>query len=600
MALVAFGLRVVPLLVRTAVSEYTWARSGDSVKGSVSQYTYRDLDELKKFSPRSPLRIIALIDFDAFYAQCEVVRLRLQPSTPLAVQQWNAIIALNYPARESGLKRGASIEEARRLCPEIVLQHVATWREGETTWAYRPDVTKHMATDKSALDPYRLQSRKCFEFIRSLLADEPVQRVEKASIDEVFLDLSAQVHQIMLRQFPELAEQPDDLEQYLPSPNFSSLLDWAEDYVVDVENADPRPDWDDIALNIGAGIVRRIRAEVLIHFGYTCSAGISRNKVVAKLGAGFKKPNQQTVIPTQATCSFLAKHIVKLTKIRGLGGKLGQQVIASFGSDRVDDILRIPIEDLKAKLGKESGCWVYDVVRGREWSVVTSRLVVQSMPSAKTFVPSVGSFEQAMKWLRIFAADLMGRLTELQSEYPRQPTVVALHHHINGRFGPTRSKQATIPSGSRVDEMAIFAWSKALLRQVCDEGVAWPCASLSISISGFQPLVSQNHRITSFFTTEPANGKRLSDACEEDEGKQQGLKRICTGAGHETALEEMNSTCASSKTDRMGSLRNKSHDLQAESMFSYDCPKCSQSIQATQVLEHLDWHTALEMQESGE
>ena len=178
---------------------------------------------------------------------------------------------------------------------------------------------------------------------------------------------------------------------------------------------------------------------------------------MAKLGAGFKKPNRQTVIPTQATCNFLANQIVKLTKIRGLGGKLGQQVIDAFGSDRVDDILHIPIENLEAKLGKESGYWVYNVVRGRETSIVTSRLVVQSMLSAKTFVPSVGSFEQAMKWLRIFAADLMGRLNELQSEYPRQPTVVTLHHHINGRFGPTRSKQATIPSGSKVDEMAIFA-----------------------------------------------------------------------------------------------------------------------------------------------
>jgi DNA polymerase eta len=567
---------------------------------NTSRYTYRDLDELKKFSTTSPLRVIALIDFDAFYAQCEVVRLGLPPTTPLAVQQWNAIIALNYPARESGLKRGASIEEARRLCPGIVLQHVATWREGETTWAYRADVTKHMSTDKSALDPYRLRSRKCFEFIRTLLPNEPVQRVEKASIDEVFLDLSAQVHQILLRQFPELAEQPAHMEQYLPSPGFSSLLDWEDDHVVDLESAEPRPDWDDIALNIGAGIVRRIRAEVWKHFGYTCSAGIARNKVVAKLGAGFKKPNQQTVIPTQATCSFLAIHVVRLTKIRGLGGKLGQQVIDAFSSDRIDDILRIPIEELKVKLGKESGCWVYDVVRGRETSIVTSRLVVQSMLSAKTFVPSVGSFEQAMKWLRIFAADLMGRLNELQSEYPRQPTVVALHHHINGRFGPTRSKQATIPSGSRVDEMAVFAWSKALLRQICEEGVAWPCASLSVSISGFQPLLTQNLRITSFFTTGPAKRKRVSDPCEEDKDEQGEQKRGRKEGGREYSLEEPESARACSEKGKVRSLPTKSHDLQAEDILLYNCPKCSQSIQPTQVLEHLDWHTALEIQESEE
>jgi DNA polymerase eta len=120
-----------------------------------------------------------------------------------------------------------------------------------------------MSVDKSALDPYRLTSRKCFEFIRSLLPDEPVQRVKKAGIDEVFLDLSAQVHSILLEQFPELAEQPADPDHYLPLPSFYSPLDWEGDHVVGFESADPRPDWDDIAFNIGAGIVRRIREEVL-------------------------------------------------------------------------------------------------------------------------------------------------------------------------------------------------------------------------------------------------------------------------------------------------------------------------------------------------
>jgi DNA polymerase eta len=85
------------------------------------------------------------------------------------------------------------------------------------------------------------------------------------------------------------------------------------------------------------------------------------------------------------------------------------------------------------------------------------------MLSAKTFVPSIASFDQAIIWLQIFAADLMNRLNELQTKYPRQPTVVALHYHINGRFGPTRSKQATI---RRVDEMTLLFWSKTLLQDI--------------------------------------------------------------------------------------------------------------------------------------
>ncbi|KAH7069229.1 hypothetical protein BKA63DRAFT_520842 [Paraphoma chrysanthemicola] len=505
-----------------------------------SKYTYRHLDMLQNSSATSPLRVIALIDFDAFYAQCETFRLGLSPTLPLAVRQWNAIIAVNYPARERGVKRGVSVEEARKLCPEIILQHVATWRAGETTWAYRQDFAKHMSTDKSALDPYRIASRKCFEFIRSQLPDEPVQRVEKASIDEVFLDLSAQIHATLLKHFPELAERPVDSEHRLPQPILSSPLDWESDHVADFDSLDPQPDWDDIALNIGAGIVRRVRAEIRTLYKYTCSAGIARNKMLAKLGASHQKPNQQTVIPNQAIDGFLSTY--KFTKIRGLGGKLGIDVVKGFGSDRVADIARIPLGQLKCRLGDASGNWVHDILRGVDTSIVNPRIAVQSMLSAKTFVPSLSTFEQATMWLRIFAADLTSRLNELQADYPRRPTVIALHHHINGRFGPTRSKQITISRSSAIDEMAFFSWSKTLLGQVCKDGPAWPCASLSVSISGFEALVTRNQRITSFFTKDATLGKRTSHACIRDDSEERSLKRVREASAEVGLLETSGTT----------------------------------------------------------
>ncbi|OAL47861.1 DNA/RNA polymerase [Pyrenochaeta sp. DS3sAY3a] len=522
-----------------------------------SAFTYRDLDLLSKSSPSSPLRVISLIDFDAFYAQCEIVRLNLPPTTPLAVQQWNAIIALNYPARNAGLKRGISVDEAKRLCPDVVLQHVATWREGELTWAYRPDVTENMAKDKSALDPYRLSSRKCFKLIKKLLPPEPIQRVEKASVDEVFLDLSVQVHGILLKKFPELEEK--SIETFLPIPTLSKPLDWGSDHVADSNQGQSTPDWDEVALSIGAGIVRQVRAEVLRIHKYTCSAGISHNKVLAKLGAGFKKPNQQTVVRSQAIPTFLSAH--RITKIRGLGGKLGQQVIDLYGSENIPDMLSISLHSLRTKLGLESGTWVYNVIRGQETSIVTPRTAPQSMLSAKTFIPNIQNFEQALKWLRIFAADLLGRLNELQDEYPRQPTVIAMHHHINGRFGPTRSRQTTIPMGCVIDESAFYTWTKELLRQLCEEGPSWPCASLSVSISGFQDLVQGNQRITSFFSKE-------------------------------TDKAQSEPRCMKRKRTPVSSELNEYKD------GAYDCPQCNKSITAALVLEHLDWHAAVELQDS--
>ena len=48
-------------------------------------------------------RCIIHIDLDAFYCQVEQVRLGIDPKTPLGVQQWSGLIAINYPARAAGI-----------------------------------------------------------------------------------------------------------------------------------------------------------------------------------------------------------------------------------------------------------------------------------------------------------------------------------------------------------------------------------------------------------------------------------------------------------------------------------------------------------------
>ena len=60
----------------------------DGSGGRRSQFTYKHLNLLSSYSVASPLRVIAHIDLDAFYAQCEMVRLGIAEDKPLAVQQW--------------------------------------------------------------------------------------------------------------------------------------------------------------------------------------------------------------------------------------------------------------------------------------------------------------------------------------------------------------------------------------------------------------------------------------------------------------------------------------------------------------------------------
>lgn len=97
--------------------------------------TYRHLHS-HNLGVKDPLRVIALCDSDAFYAACERVRLGLDPSVPLVVQQWESLIAVSYPARKFGISRMDKIKDAKKKCPNLVAVHVATYKEGEKEPGY--------------------------------------------------------------------------------------------------------------------------------------------------------------------------------------------------------------------------------------------------------------------------------------------------------------------------------------------------------------------------------------------------------------------------------------------------------------------------------
>ncbi|KAK4933013.1 hypothetical protein LTR28_011308, partial [Elasticomyces elasticus] len=483
-----------------------------------SAFTYKQLSTLAASSTSCPLRVIAHVDLDAFYAQCEMVRLGVPPDQPLAVQQWQGLIAINYPARKFGLNRHVTITEAKKLCPELICQHVATWREGDAKWAYHEDSFKEMATHKVSLDPYRLESRRILALIKEVLPAAPVQRVEKASIDEVFLDLSAQVYQTLLERYPVLKGPApyDDPTEHLPRPP-TTALDWAADALVDLdkeETEEDEPDWDDVAMLIGSEIVRNVRTAIFEKLKYTCSAGISRNKMLAKLGSAHKKPNSQTVIRNRAVQQFLSGF--KFTKIRNLGGKLGDEVVAAFKTDTVQELLEVPIERLKKQLGDDTGSWLYSVVRGEDTSEVNPRTQIKSMLSAKSFRPSINSFEVGVRWLRIFVADIFSRLVEEGVlENKRRPKTVNLHHRQGAQ---TRSKQAPISMGKAVDEDMLFDLAKNLLAQAVADGRAWPCANLSLSVGGFEDGITGNKGISGFLVRGDEAKAMLSVPGESSDG----------------------------------------------------------------------------------
>lgn len=532
------------------------------------------------------------------------------------------LIAINYAARNFGLSRHITITEAKKLCPDLIMQHVATWKEGDEKWAYHDDAAKHIGTHKVSLDPYRLESKRILACIKESLPAN-LQKVEKASIDEVFLDLSAQIHSILLERYPELALPApyDDPTENLPLPP-TTALDWQADALVDLdtdESENDDPDWDDIVILIGSEIVRDVRATVRQNLKYTCSAGIAHNKMLSKLGSGHRKPNQQTVIRNRAIQQFLSEF--KFTKIRNLGGKLGDHVVATFNSDTVKDLLPISMEILKQKLGDDTGTWVYQTIRGIDFSEVNSRTQIKSMLSAKSFRPSINTYEQAVRWLRIFVADIFSRLVEEGVlENKRRPKTINLHHRQGGQ---TRSRQGPIPQGKVLDEIVLFELAKSLLSQIIMEGRVWPCSNLSLSVGGFEDGVTGNMGIGAFLlkgedakamTTTMRESPSVTQERPDKRQRLDGGQKIDRFFGKADAAEdhdedfgaenddgesidagdELKSSTVKTIPEDPESLQPQS--LRQQSITSYICKRCNLSLESDMALQsHQDWHFAKDL-----
>jgi DNA polymerase eta len=151
-------------------------------------------------------RVILHLDLDCFYAQVEHVRLGIPLSTPLAVQQWLGIIAVNYSARAKGIKRFHNINEAKVLCPELVSVHVATYAEGDLEPKYHPNPSAR--THKVSLDIYRAASKKIMSIFKRYFPN-----FQRASVDEAYIDATEEVNRRIMERYMGLRAEGDVEEE---------------------------------------------------------------------------------------------------------------------------------------------------------------------------------------------------------------------------------------------------------------------------------------------------------------------------------------------------------------------------------------------------
>ncbi|KAI9203208.1 uncharacterized protein BJ171DRAFT_154832 [Polychytrium aggregatum] len=432
-------------------------------------------------------RVIVHLDLDAFYCQVEHVRLGIPLEVPLAVQQWTNLIAVNYTAKASGVKRHAFASDALAQCPDLKLVHVATFTEEDIEPTYHPRPTWN--THKVSLDVYRRASVKIMKLLHSLCP-----KFQKASIDEAYMDVTDMVYsEIKKTRFSDT-----DLASG-PTVAWDGL-----GYIVGFDKNPGAPivthGWADYQLWVGAHIAQDFRKLLWDQLGYTSSCGIAHNKTLAKICSGLNKPNNQTIMREAAVVDFMRDH--PLLKIPQLGGKLGSELQREFGFETAGDVWSTSKAALCSKLGESTGEWVFNISRGLCSSELTDTVVVKSLGTNKNFRPAITSVKEMKRWICILCIELYFRLTEEFEESHRWPKTMTIGVY------PAKDSAATLKEFSKARPMpprsiitSVEVLKAKALEILSDEQMqgSLPLKNLGLSMSGLTVETTQSGNIRDMF-----------------------------------------------------------------------------------------------------
>ncbi|KAB8288917.1 DNA polymerase IV [Bifidobacterium avesanii] len=267
------------------------------------------------------------IDMDAFYASLEVARHPELKGKPVIIGTGarSVVSAASYEARRYGVNSAMASARARQLCPNGVFLPVD-------------------------MRYYREQSHRIFTEVFERVTD----RIEKVSVDEGYMDVSA------------------------------ALTQWHSPSA------------------IGAWI----RGEVARRFHVTCSVGVAGNKLVAKMASTNAKPDGMLVIPLARHAEFV--QMMPLRGIPGIGPALEKR-LNGWGINSVADLAATDETALARACGSATlahGLWL--AARGVDDRPVTPYTPEKSVGAERTFSEDTRSMRKVHDLLR-WACDDVAR-----------------------------------------------------------------------------------------------------------------------------------------------------------------------------------------------
>ncbi|KAH0622588.1 hypothetical protein JD844_025009 [Phrynosoma platyrhinos] len=408
------------------------------------------------------------------------------------------IIAVSYEARAFGVTRNMWANDAKKLCPDLLLARV-------------PE-----AHGKADLTKYREASVEVMEVMSRFAV------IERASIDEAYMDLTSAVQERLqsMKGQTIVAEQlattyiqgfPDSFASEEITDNKEEwrqhgLRQWLESLPFE------DPSSPELQLTVGAVIMEEMRAAVESVTGFRCSVGISHNKVLAKLACGLNKPNRQTLVSQGSVPQLFSK--MPIGNIRNLGGKLGASVTELLGVEYVGQLVQFSESQLQTHFGDKTGfryticsSWLYDLCRGIEHEPVKPRQLPKSIGCSKNFrgKEALVTQKQVQHWFLQLALELEERLNKDRDQNSRIAKQLSIGIRMQGsKYASGLSRCCAL---SQYDAHKISRDAFAVIQNCNAAGgqqATWspPITLLQLSATKFVKDTTSSVGITAFLTND--------------------------------------------------------------------------------------------------
>ncbi len=221
---------------------------------------------------------------------------------------------------------------------------------------------------------------------------------------------------------------------------------------------------------IGSEIKQRILADT----GLTASVGIGPNRLIAKLGSEYHKPDGLTVVRPGQVLDFLAP--MPVANLRGLGRQT-QKIFNRLGIRTVAQLRTIPLELLESQLGKKAAASFHHQAFGIATDQVVPARGRKSISKETTFESDVRDHAVLHDVLRGLAA----QVAQTARREDLSGSVITLKIRFTGFETHTRQHKQTTPTQ---DEREILktAWQLFLGSDLPEK----PVRLIGVGISSFE------------------------------------------------------------------------------------------------------------------